>query len=84
MTTPKRPRDTNQLAKMVVDIAAGDAEAPLTLVATENGRGRPGGLKGGPARALALDPDTRKRIAAKAASNRWKKGQAAPEKKESV
>lgn len=24
MTTPKRPRDTNQLAKLVVDIASGE------------------------------------------------------------
>ena len=24
--TPKRPRDTNQLAKAIIDIAAGEAE----------------------------------------------------------
>ena len=49
MTAPKRPRDTNQLAKMVVDLAVGDIhELPLPL---ENGNEatRRGGLAGGEA-----------------------------------
>jgi hypothetical protein len=35
--------------------------------------GRRGGLKGGPARAAALTPAKRKRIARKAAQSRWKR-----------
>ena len=34
-------------------------------------RGRPGGLKGGPARAKALSPKRRRDIARKAARKRW-------------
>ena len=73
----KRPRDPNQLAKLVVDIAAGEMADPLL---TSDGRnaaavmlGRRGGLKGGVARALKLSPDERSQIAKKAASKRWEK-----------
>lgn len=70
-----RPRDANQLAKLMVDIAAGIADdRPLT----EDGRdvaavllGRLGGLKGGNARAASLSAERRKEIAAKAARARW-------------
>lgn len=89
MTThrPKRPRDPAQLAKMIVDIATGEVKDPVEevpAVKPEEPKGRPGGLKGGPARASSLDPDARRRIAAKAASTRWQKGSAAPGKKEPV
>jgi hypothetical protein len=63
MTTkkPKRPRDTNQLAKNIVDIATGDgnavppSESPQKD-ATAVSLGRRGGLKGGKARADKLSP----------------------------
>lgn len=66
---PKRPRDANQLAKSIVDIATGEAEEP------EKAEGqRKGGLKGGPARAQSLTPEERSEIARVAAAARWKKG----------
>lgn len=75
---PKRPRDANQLAKFIVDVATGEAqEAPDKAEAQ-----RKGGLKGGPARARALTESERKVIAEKAASVRWKKDHPAPVKKE--
>ncbi len=73
----KRPRDTNQLAKFIVDVASGDVppEAPHSdgdknpaAVAL----GRLGGKKGGKARAAKLSPSRRKAIARKAAKARWK------------
>ena len=69
--TPKRPRDPNQLAKLVVDIATGDAETPLRTTSEE--RASKAGTKGGPARAKALTPEQRARIASVAAHARWKK-----------
>lgn len=72
--TPKRPRDANQLAKRIVDLATGaaseDKPAPLTP-AQEFARS--GGLKGGAARAGALSPERRAEIARKAAQKRWGK-----------
>jgi hypothetical protein len=68
---PKRPRDPNQLAKSIVELATGqikDREPP-----TAPKKGRKGGLKGGPARAAALDPQKRRQIARKAAAARWAK-----------
>lgn len=68
---PKRPRDANQLAKLMIDIASGDvAEAKET--ATEK-RASTAGKKGGPARAASLTPEQRSEIAKIAASARWKK-----------
>ena len=67
---PKRPRDTNQLAKFIVDMATGETRAP----SPKELRARKGGTKGGPARAQALTPEQRTEIARAAASARWKKG----------
>jgi hypothetical protein len=68
---PKRPRDPNQLAKLIVDIAVGqEAESPPRSTIA---RGRPGGLKGGKARAEKLSADKRSAIAKKAAAVRWSK-----------
>ncbi|QHN03493.1 histone H1 [Granulicella sp. WH15] len=71
----KRPRDLNQLAKMVVDIAIGEAEdtESAKMRSPESVRGRSGGLKGGKARAAALPPDKLADIARLAATARWKK-----------
>ncbi len=69
VTKPKRPRDLNQLAKIIVDISTGETEE-LPIPAGP-AKGRPGGLKGGVARAVALTPRRRKEIAKKAATARW-------------
>ncbi len=69
--TPKRPRDPNQLAKLMVDIAAG--EASETEETTFTKRASVAGLKGGPARAASLTPSQRSEIARIAAEARWKK-----------
>lgn len=69
-------KDTNQLAKYIVDIATGKAENQ-TPESTKNpaavALGRLGGLKGGKARAANLTPEQRKEIAKRAAAKRWKK-----------
>jgi hypothetical protein len=73
---PKRPRDTNQLAKSIVDIATGekddtpqdDGKNPAAVAL-----GRLGGQKGGKARAKSLTAEQRSDIAKKAAASRWKK-----------
>lgn len=75
MVKSKRPRDTNQLAKFIVDLATGDVEPPKTddgKDAAAVSLGRRGGLKGGAARAKALTAEQRAAIAKKAAAARWK------------
>ena len=69
---PKRPRDPNQLAKLILDIATGEAEniKPAAPTAATEAR-RKGGLKGGKARAKALSGKERRAIAKKAARARW-------------
>lgn len=76
-TRRPRPRDQNQLAKLIADIATGEVE---DMPRTEDGKdlaavllGRRGGLKGGAARRDALSPERRQEIAAKAARARWEK-----------
>jgi hypothetical protein len=69
---PKRPRDPNQLAKFMVDIASGDVEEAEKTV-TEK-RASTAGKKGGPARAASMTPEQRSDIARLAAEARWKKG----------
>jgi len=68
---PKRPRDINQLAKMIVDLSTGEIEEKPESVKAQSGR--LGGLKGGIARADKLTPAERSAIAKKAASARWTK-----------
>jgi hypothetical protein len=72
----KRPRDVNQLAKLVTDLATGQVELPKT----DDGKdpaavalGRKGGLKGGKARAAGMSAKQRSEIAKKAATTRWAK-----------
>lgn len=76
---PKRPRDPNQLAKMIVDMSTG-ADMPAEAappIAEKNAAavalGRLGGLKGGKARAESMSASKRSQIAKKAAAARWKK-----------
>jgi hypothetical protein len=67
---PKRPRDPNQLAKLIVDIATGGAENVKPVAPRE--AQRKGGVKGGKARAKKLPPKKRREIAKKAARARWR------------
>jgi hypothetical protein len=75
----KRPRDPSQLAKLIVDIAAGEIEDRKPTPAEEGKNpaavalGRLGGLKGGVARAAKLTVKEKTAIARKAATARWKK-----------
>lgn len=72
---PKRPRDPNQLAKLIVDIATGEVEDTVSESKRhpDRIRGRAGGLKGGTARAKRLKSEDRSDIARVAAEARWKK-----------
>ena len=74
---PRRPRDSNQLAKLIVDAATGTTLLPEELEDGKNpaavALGKLGGLKGGKARARKLSKARRKEIAAKAAAARWNK-----------
>lgn len=70
----KRPRDPNQLGKLIVDLATGNAveddpNIGKNLAAVESGRR--GGLKGGKARAERMTPEQRCEAARKAARARW-------------
>lgn len=67
-----RPRDPNQLAKSVVDLATGGDGFQEQLSPNE-ARASTAGKKGGPARAKALTSEQRGRIASIAAQARWKK-----------
>ena len=74
MNKPKRPRDVNQLAKLLVDLATGEKKEE-TPADSKNPHavalGRMGGLKGGRARAESLTAKRRSEIAKKAAKKRW-------------
>lgn len=76
---PKRPRDLNSLAKLIVDEATapredrpdpGQGKDPAAVAL-----GRKGGLKGGKARAAKLSAEKRSEIARRAAEFRWKKSE---------
>jgi hypothetical protein len=69
---PKRPRDPNQLGKLIVDLSTGDAKESAGPIDTPAvAFARLGGLKGGPARSATLSKTQRKQIAKKAAEARW-------------
>jgi hypothetical protein len=70
---PKRPRDPNQLAKLIVDIATGDAVDTVSAAKRQPSPKRKGGLAGGLARARVLNDAERADIARVAATARWKK-----------
>lgn len=75
----KRQKDTQELARHVLDAVVPDAEsvAPEEAKPEKNpaavALGRLGGLKGGKARAAKLTAKRRAAIAKKAAQTRWKK-----------
>jgi len=66
----KRPRDPHQLAKLVVDIAIGEAEDTVSKSKRHPSGRQASGKKGDPARAAALTPNKRRIIAQKAAELR--------------
>ncbi len=73
----RRPRDPNQLGKLTVALATGEAtenDIPPELEGKNPAAvalGRMGGLKGGRARAKVLSAKRRSEIAKKAAAKRW-------------
>ena len=73
--TPKRPRDPNQLAKSIIDIATG-AKPDRDPTPEEQGKDPAAvalGRKGGKVRAEGMTAEKRSEIAKKAAASRWKK-----------
>jgi len=73
MRKPRRPRDPNQLAKLIVDMATGETPRdpePKPDTPAIQAR-RKGGRKGGKARAKKLSAARRRRIAKGAARARW-------------
>jgi hypothetical protein len=76
---PKRPRDLNQWAKRMLDIATGavDDREPTPEEQGKDpaavARGRLGGAKGGKARAAKLTAAERSEAAKKAVGRRWSK-----------
>ena len=80
----KRPRDADQLGKLIVDISVGEVEdvpEPSKGEAKDPAAvslGRRGGLKGGKARAAKLTPEQRSEAARKAVRARWQKSRDNP------
>jgi hypothetical protein len=70
---PKRPRDPNQLAKLIVDIATGEVEDAVSESKRNPSSKLLDGSKGGRIRAINLSTGKRKAIAKKAARARWAK-----------
>lgn len=71
---PKRPRDPNQLGKLIVDLSVGEADDSKNLP-DESGKDPTAvalGKKGGKARAAKLSAKKRSEIAKNAAGARWK------------
>jgi hypothetical protein len=70
------PRDPNQLAKLIADMATGEAAPEPAPKGREKNPaavalGKLGGMKGGAARAAKLSPEERHEIAKRAAAKRW-------------
>lgn len=71
--TPKRPRDPNQLAKSIIDIATGQKpdRDPTPEEQGKRAVAVDAGSRGGKIRAGNLSAERRKQIARKAAKARW-------------
>ncbi|KMK67146.1 hypothetical protein IMCC21224_112010 [Puniceibacterium sp. IMCC21224] len=65
---PKRPRDANQLAKFILDVATGEVEDKTPEKSEAQSLG---GKKGAKIRTSNLSPSQRSDIAKKAANTRW-------------
>jgi hypothetical protein len=75
--TPKRPRDPNQLAKSIIDIATGQ-KPDRDPTPEEQGKDPAAvalGRKGGKARAANMTAKDRSEVAKRAALKRWGKKQ---------
>lgn len=72
---PKRPRDPNELAFQMVQLATGQRKDPQPRPknAAAVALGRLGGLKGGKARKAKLSRERRSEIAKNAVTARWAK-----------
>lgn len=73
-TKPKRPRDTNQLAKAIVGLSTGESEEVDPNAGKDPAAvalGRKGGLKGGKARAKNLTKEQLSEIGKAGAKARW-------------
>ena len=68
-----RPRDPNQLGKLIVDISVGEVEdhAPTPEDEGKSPAAVEMGRKGGAARAKNMTPERRAEIARAAAAKRW-------------
>ena len=71
MPAPKRPRDPNQFAKLVVDMATG--QVPNHKDEILNPSAPPGRANRAKARAASQTPERRREVARKAAAARWGK-----------
>jgi len=76
MAKPKRPRDPNQLAKLIVALSTGETQESNPDASKDPAAvslGRRGGLKGGKARAARMTDKERQESARKAIQARWRK-----------
>jgi|HubBroStandDraft_1064217.scaffolds.fasta_scaffold92105_2 hypothetical protein len=78
---PKRPRDANQLGKLIVALSVGEADESVKAPADDTGKdpaavalGRKGGLKGGAARAKALTAKHSQNPSRDPGNGRWRHG----------
>lgn len=70
---PKRPRDLNQWAKRMLDLATGEVSdrEPTPEERGVDPAASAMGKRGGPARAASMTPERRAEIAKKGAEARW-------------
>jgi hypothetical protein len=75
MPDKRPPKDSNQLAKYIVDVTSGETEKiePPKKNPHAQALSKLGASKGGKARAKSLTASKRKAIAKKAAKSRWSK-----------
>lgn len=75
MPTKRPPKETNQLAKYILDVSTSDAEkiTPPEKNPHAQALSKLGARKGGEARAAKLSAKKRSQIAKKAAKARWPK-----------
>ncbi len=79
MERTRLPRDPNQRAKAIVDLATGQA-APQPVHVKDPAaiaRGHLGGIKGGAARAAKMTAEQRSESARRAAKARWERDRTA-------
>lgn len=70
---PKRPRDPNQLGKLIVALSVGEESEAVPPASGKDPAAVALGRKGGAARANALSKKRRAEIAKRAAAKRWAK-----------